>query len=157
MLLPVSLAARRADAAAVIAAAVSANVVRARGHRSIAAWLGRPVSTVRGWLRGFARAAGTIAQRFAVLMVRDAPDAAALWPAPQPHATGEALSNLAGYAAAVAARFGVGTLAWHRTGITATNGWLFSASWWARRGQHQLAPYPGSGGSAGSRSGPHPW
>lgn len=157
VLLPVSLAARRADAAEVIAAAVDAKVARGRGHRRVAAWLGRPVSTVRGWLRGFARASDAITERFAVLIMRDAPDAAALWPAPQWHATGQALTSLMGYAAAVAARFGIGRLAWQLTGITVTNGWLFSAAWWARAGQHELAPYRGLGGSAGSRSGPHPW
>jgi len=44
---------RRADAACVIGAALEANAAGA-GHRSIARRLGRPVSTVRGWLRRFA-------------------------------------------------------------------------------------------------------
>ncbi|MEP6816233.1 MAG: helix-turn-helix domain-containing protein [Marmoricola sp.] len=43
---------RRADTVAVIGQALLANA-GGSGHRSIAALLGRPVSTVRGWLRRF--------------------------------------------------------------------------------------------------------
>ena len=43
---------RRADSAVVIGAALVAKAAGA-GHRPIAAVLGRPVSTVRGWLRRF--------------------------------------------------------------------------------------------------------
>ena len=44
---------RRADAAAVIVAALLAKST-GQGHRAIAAGLGRPAETVRGWLRRFA-------------------------------------------------------------------------------------------------------
>ena len=54
VLLAVSCLLRRADAAEVIGAALTAKAA-GRGHRPIAARLGRPVSTVRGWLRVFAR------------------------------------------------------------------------------------------------------
>lgn len=58
VLLPVSGLSRRADGVAMIGAALLAKAA-GRGHRVIAAELGRPVSTVRGWLRAFtARAAG---------------------------------------------------------------------------------------------------
>lgn len=53
VLLPCWVLARRADAVAVIGAALLAKAA-GRGHRPIAAELGRPVSTVRGWLRRFA-------------------------------------------------------------------------------------------------------
>lgn len=43
---------RRADAVCVIGAALEANATGS-GHRPIAVALGRPVSTVRGWLRRF--------------------------------------------------------------------------------------------------------
>jgi hypothetical protein len=52
VLLPASVLARRADAAAVIGTALLAKRAGA-GHRPIAGMLGRPVSTVRGWLRRF--------------------------------------------------------------------------------------------------------
>jgi hypothetical protein len=45
--------ARRADVAAVIGSALAAKATGA-GHRRIAAALGRPAETVRGWLRRFA-------------------------------------------------------------------------------------------------------
>jgi hypothetical protein len=54
VLLAVSCLVRRADAVEVIGAALRAKAA-GRGHRPIAARLGRPVSTVRGWLRVFAR------------------------------------------------------------------------------------------------------
>ena len=151
VLLAVSLAVRRADAAAVIGAAVEAKVARGLGHRAIAVWLGRPVSTVRGWLRAFARSAGAVVEAFADLVVRRAPDAAAVWPAPDQDVGGRALAVLGAYAVAVARRFGVGALAWVRVGIAATSGWLFSAPWWVRVGQHELTLTPAPASTAGSR------
>lgn len=53
VLLAVSCLLRRADGVEVIGAALTAKAA-GQGHRSIAARLGRPVSTVRGWLRAFA-------------------------------------------------------------------------------------------------------
>lgn len=53
MLLPSSMLVRRADASVVIGTALVAKAGGA-GHRPIAVVLGRPVSTVRGWLRRFA-------------------------------------------------------------------------------------------------------
>jgi hypothetical protein len=53
VLLPVLLLVRRADTAAVIGAGLTAKATGA-GHRLIAALLGRPAETVRGWLRRFA-------------------------------------------------------------------------------------------------------
>lgn len=59
VLLPGVCLLRRADAVEVIGEAVVANVA-GQGHRPIAARLGRPEATVRGWLRRFrARAAQT--------------------------------------------------------------------------------------------------
>ena len=58
VLISASMMVRRADVVVVIGAALVAKAAGA-GHRSIAAVLGRPVSTVRGWLRRFtARAHG---------------------------------------------------------------------------------------------------
>jgi hypothetical protein len=66
VLLPETLLARRADAVAVIGAGLAARVGGA-GHRRIAADLGRPVSTVRGWLRRFAARAESIRVAFTTL------------------------------------------------------------------------------------------
>jgi hypothetical protein len=59
VLLSVACLWRRADTAEVIGAALRAKAAGA-GHRPIAARLDRPVSTVRGWLRAFARNAETV-------------------------------------------------------------------------------------------------
>ena len=146
------LAARRADTAAVIAAAVEAKVAGGAGHRPIAALLGRPASTVRGWLRAFAASAGPIAEVFTALSHRDGADAAGLWPAPAPTPAGRALAAVAAYAGVLAARFGVATLAWQSAGLTAAGPWFFSASGWVGREQHELALMPGTPGGKGRRS-----
>ena len=67
VLLPASCLVRRADAAAVIGAAVVAKV-KGCGHRVIAAGLDRPESTVRGWLRRFAVRAEQVRGVFTVLL-----------------------------------------------------------------------------------------
>lgn len=59
VLLSVACLWRRADAVEVIGAALRAKAAGV-GHRPIATRLGRPVSTVRGWLRAFGRNAETV-------------------------------------------------------------------------------------------------
>jgi len=66
VLLPASTLVRRADAVAVIGQALLAKAAGA-GHRSIAAVLDRPVSTVRGWLRRFGVRAASLRVLFTVL------------------------------------------------------------------------------------------
>ena len=65
VLLPAAWLLRRADAASVIGSALLAKAAGA-GHRRIAAALGRPPSTVRGWLRRF----GARAEQVRVLFTR---------------------------------------------------------------------------------------
>lgn len=65
---PVSCLARRADAAEVVGSALVAKASGA-GHRRIAARLARPASTVRGWLRAFARGAERVRAAFTGLLV----------------------------------------------------------------------------------------
>ncbi|MDQ6804971.1 MAG: DUF6431 domain-containing protein [Actinomycetota bacterium] len=59
VLLPAWSVPRRRDGAEVIGSALLAKAEGA-GHRTIAARLGRPPGTVRGWLRAFARRADTL-------------------------------------------------------------------------------------------------
>jgi hypothetical protein len=68
VLLPVFALLRRADLAEVIGAALSAKAAGS-GARTIAASLGRPVETVRGWLRTFAARAEALRAWFTVLLV----------------------------------------------------------------------------------------
>jgi hypothetical protein len=69
VLLAVSCLLRRADGVDVIGAALRAKATGS-GHRPIAALLERPVSTVRGWLRAFARNAEAVRAMFTVLLVQ---------------------------------------------------------------------------------------
>ena len=132
VLLDVVLAARRADSAGVIAAGIEAKIAAGWGHRKIAAELGRPASTVRGWLRAFAASAAQIAGQFTGLVHRDAVDAASLWPKPAGSSPAAALSALLAYAQALGGRFGaVVMVAWVQAGIAASNGRLFCSSFWS--------------------------
>lgn len=149
VLLGAGLAARRADDAAVIAAAVEAKAAGGAGHRAIAARLDRPASTVRGWLRAFAASAGAIAGAFASLVQRDGADAAGLWPAPAATPEARALSAVMAYAGVLASRFGVASLAWQTAGLAAAGPFFFSGPWWHRRGQHELALMPATPGGKG--------
>ena len=77
VLLAVSCLARRADGVDVVGRALRAKGSGA-GHRPIAAQLGRPVSTVRGWLRAFARNAEMVRSMFTRLLVELDPQTAPL-------------------------------------------------------------------------------
>jgi hypothetical protein len=68
VLLVVSCLLRRADSAEVIGAAATAKVA-GTGHRRIAARLGRPASTVRGWLRALMRNVERVRAVFTALLV----------------------------------------------------------------------------------------
>lgn len=77
VLLPASWLPRRADAVSVIGAALLARAAGV-GHRPIATALGRPPSTVRGWLRRFAARAEEIRVWFTRLLHLLDPEAAPL-------------------------------------------------------------------------------
>jgi NAD(P)H-dependent flavin oxidoreductase YrpB (nitropropane dioxygenase family) len=68
VLLPVFALVRRADMAEVIGAALAAKASGA-GVRVIAERVGRPVETVRGWLRRFASRAEEVRRYFTVVLV----------------------------------------------------------------------------------------
>jgi len=97
VLLAASMLARRADGVAVIGTALLAKA-EGLGHRTIAAGVGRPVSTVRGWLRRFGRRAEALRVLFTGLLHALDPAAGSLLP------TGLSLSDaLAAVGAAAAA------------------------------------------------------
>jgi hypothetical protein len=102
VLLPAWCLLRRADAAAVIGAALVA-AAAGDGHRRIAGRLGRPVPTVRGWLRRFAGRAEEVRVFFTGLLARVAPDP--VMPAGAAGAVAAAVSAIAGAVSAVAARW----------------------------------------------------
>lgn len=100
VLLAVSCLVRRADGVEVIGAALVAKA-SGLGHRPIASRLGRPVSTVRGWLRAFAGRAEGVRAVFMAFLVELDPLAGPARPA------GSALADVVeaiGMAAAAARR-----------------------------------------------------
>jgi hypothetical protein len=100
VLLPMAVLSRRADGVAVIGAALLAKAAGA-GHRTVAAGLGRPASTVRGWLRRFDRRAEELRVLFTGLL--HALDGMAGAVRPTGSAFGDALEAV-GAAAAAATR-----------------------------------------------------
>jgi hypothetical protein len=127
VLLPVVVLARRADLAEVIGAALAARAGGA-GCRAVAARLGRPVDTVRGWLRRFAARAEAVRVAFTVLLVDTGPDP--LVPAATGSLFADAVAAIVGTAAAVAARWPVlGTVSPWLAASAATGGRLLAPSW----------------------------
>jgi Homeodomain-like domain len=126
VLLPAWCLARRADAGEVIGLALEAKAAGA-GHRVIAERLGRPASTVRGWLRAFAARAEQVRSVFttlAVSLVSDPP-----LPAPAGSAVADAVAAVAAAAAAAAAVPGVGTVARWELAAAVTCGLLLAPAW----------------------------
>ncbi len=79
VLLAASWLARRADGASVIGSALLAKAAGV-GHRPVAVALGRPASTVRGWLRRFGARAEGIRVQFTALLGALDPEADPLLP-----------------------------------------------------------------------------
>jgi hypothetical protein len=129
VLLPAWCLARRADAAGVIGLALEAKAAGA-GHRVIAGRLGRPASTVRGWLRAFTARAEQVRSVFTALaasVVADPP-----LPAPAGFPVADAVAAVAAAAAAAARVPGVGTVARWQLAAAVTCGMLLAPAWPAR-------------------------
>lgn len=105
VLLPVVLLVRRADTAAVIGAGLTAKATGA-GHRLIAALLGRPAETVRGWLRRFGGRVEPVRAVFTGWCRALAADP--VLPGPAGSAWVDAIAAILAAAAAVGARFFLG-------------------------------------------------
>ncbi|MGV1050522.1 MAG: hypothetical protein ACOYD4_18625, partial [Solirubrobacterales bacterium] len=103
VLLAASMLARRADGVAVIGAALQAGAAGA-GHRRVAAGLGRPAVTVRGWLRRFGERAESVRALFTGLL--HALDPAAGWLSPAASVVADAVQAVGAAAAAASRRFG---------------------------------------------------
>jgi hypothetical protein len=105
VLLPVGLLARRADTAAVIGAALAARAA-GLGYRRIAALLGRPAETVRGWLRRFGARVEQVRVVFTGWCRALSPDP--VLPDPAGSAWADALAAITAAGWALAARFDTG-------------------------------------------------
>jgi transcriptional regulator GlxA family with amidase domain len=102
VLLPVFALLRRADVVTVIGAALVAKAAGA-GVRTVAEAVGRPVETVRGWLRRFAGRAEAVRVVFTALLVDAGVDPVP--PAAAVSAFADAVAAVAGASAAVASRW----------------------------------------------------
>ena len=129
VLQPACCLARRADAGEVIGLALEAGAAGA-GHRVIAGRLGRPASTVRGWLRAFARRAEQVRSVFTALAASLLTDPPLPGPAGSPAA--DAVAAVAAAAAAASRVPGVGTVARWQLAAAVTCGLLLAPSWPAR-------------------------
>jgi hypothetical protein len=130
VLLPVSCLLRRADAAAVIWAGLTASSA-GTGHRKIAAGLGCPVSTVRGWLARFTSRAELVRGVFTMWLCALDPDPPPLAPAGSAVAVAVAVAAVAAAAAAAGRRW-AGRLVSLSPGELASSvsgGQLLSPSW----------------------------
>jgi hypothetical protein len=95
IVLPSWLAARRADAVGVIAAAAVASALHGSGAGRIGADLGVPAATVRGWLRRLRVRAGAMRQDAMVTFGHLTAGCDAPFPEPSGSALGDALSAVA--------------------------------------------------------------
>jgi hypothetical protein len=133
VLLPAECLLRRADSAAVIGKALEKNAAGA-GHRKIAQELGRPAATVRGWLRRFAARAEAVRVFFTVLLAVTAPDP--VMPSGSRGPVADAVSAVAGAAAAVAQRWTLIGLVPVWVAASAASGGLLLAPGWPAAGRN---------------------
>jgi hypothetical protein len=136
VLLPVTALLRRADVAAVIVAALVAKTARRVGFRRIAAELGRPAETVRGWLRRFVERAESVRSVFTVWLRAVDPDPV------MPEAAGsgfaDAVTAIAALGAAIGRRFVLSEVSLAETAVAASGGRLLAPGWPNPTAQHEL-------------------
>ena len=128
VLLPVSCLLRRADEAAVIWAALTASAA-GTGHRKIAAGLGCPAATVRGWLARFTLRAELVRGVFTMWLCAFDPDPPPL--APAGSAVADAVAAVAAAAAAAGCRWAgrLVSLSPGELACSVSAGRLLSPSW----------------------------
>jgi hypothetical protein len=126
VLLPVGLLLRRADAVVVIGSALSAKA-GGLGHRRVAAGLGRPAETVRGWLRRFAGRLEAVRAVFTVLLRAVAADP--VMPEPAGSAWADALAAVGAAATVAAGRFEVFTVPPWEWASAVSRGRLLAPGW----------------------------
>jgi hypothetical protein len=127
VLLPVFVLLRRADAVSVIGAALALRVVGV-GARRAAAVVDRPMETVRGWLRRFARRAEQVRITFTCLLVGVGVDPVP--PAATSSVFADAVAAVIGAFEAVRSRWPhVGELPVWALAAAATGGRLLAPGW----------------------------
>ncbi|ANZ21611.1 Homeodomain-like domain [Streptomyces noursei ATCC 11455] len=99
------------------------------GHRTIADRLGRPATTVRGWLRRFDSRARLVAGVFTAHLVALADNPSAVLPAPAASVFGDAVAAVIAAAMAVKARFTVVTAPTWEVASAVSRGLLLAPAW----------------------------
>lgn len=132
VLLPLVVLLRRADTAAVIAAALLAKAA-GQGHRAIAVGLGRAPETVRGWLRRFAGRLEPVRAVFTGWTRRLAPDP--VLPGPAGGRWADVVAVMGAAAAAAAARFVLEVPLW-AVAVAVSRGRLLAPVWPAEGDQN---------------------
>lgn len=134
-MLPVSALLRRADTAAVIVSALAAKARCGVGFRRIAADLGRPGETVRGWLRRFAARAEAVRSMFTVWLRAVDPDPV------MPNAAGgvfaDAVVAIGALAAAIERRFVLPGVSLAETAVAVSGARLLAPGWPGEWVQHE--------------------
>lgn len=126
VLLPVGVLLRRADAVGVVGVALAAKAV-GLGARPVAVLVGRPLSTVQGWLRRFGGRLEAVRAWFVRLLCAVAVDPVV----PEPAGSGwaDAVAAIEAAAWAVLARFAVlGVTVWQVVGAV-SGGRLLAPGW----------------------------
>ena len=128
VLLPVTALLRRADTAAVIVSALAAKATgRGLGFRRIAAVVGRPAETVRGWLRCFAGRAEAVRSVFTVWLRAMDPDP--VMPDPAGGVFADALTAIAAVCDALGRRFALSTVSLAETAVAVSGARLLAPGW----------------------------
>ena len=117
---------RRADVAVVIGAALAAKAA-GDGYRVIAALLGRPAETVRGWLRRFAGRVEAVRGVFTVWLRALAPDP--VMPAPAGSGWADALVAIVAAAQAAVGRFVLPEVSVWEVATVVSDGRLLAPGW----------------------------
>lgn len=126
VLLPIVMLLRRADLAVVIGAALAAKAAGV-GYRSIADGLGRPVETVRGWLRRFAGRVQQVRGVFTIWLRALDPDP--VMPEPAGSAWADAVAAIVVAARAAADRFVIPTVSVWEVAVSVSGGRLLAPGW----------------------------
>jgi hypothetical protein len=126
VLLPVVALVRRADTASVIGWALQAKAHGA-GFRSIAAGLGRPAETVRGWLRRFAGRVEPVRAVFTGWLRALAADP--VMPEPAGNGWADAVTAVLAAPRAAAGRFALGAVTPWEVAVAITGGCLLAPAW----------------------------
>lgn len=140
VLLPVGVLLRRADTAGVIVSALAAKALRGVGFARVAAGLGRPAETVRGWFRRFGERAERVRSVFTVWLRAVDPDP--VMPDSAGGGFADAVVSIAALASAIGRRFALPEVSPAEAAVAVSGGRLLSPGWPGVAVQHESTVAP---------------